>query len=112
MEDDDEDRALAKFMNTNGDDRRDITRKFAAYVDARKYYVFVSAKTNQLSAIWKDREKRKNWNKYKRATKKLKELAHRARTLHASFTMKMSRENNWSQCAEKARAWQQRHSVL
>ena len=108
----DEDRALAKFMNTRGDDRHDITRKFAAYVDVRKYYVFVSAKTNQLSAIWKGREKRKNWSEYKRATKKLKALVPRPGTLYASFTIKMSREKNWTQCAEKARVWQQWHSSI
>ena len=112
MEDDEEDRGHAKAFGLEEDDLGDITRQFSAYIDVRRYYVFVSARNNQLSAIWKDREKRKNWTKYKRATQKLKDFKHKVRTMYSGFTMKMSREDNWTRCAEKARVWQQWHSDL
>ena len=106
------DKELVSKMNMKAEDKKDITGRVGAYIDMTRYYVFTSAKENHVSVLWKDREKAKNWTKYKQAVGKLKALAPKPRTMHASFTMKLSREGGWKECADRAREWQQWHSGI
>ena len=103
---------LVKKINMKEDDKKDITQKVANYIDVNRYYVFTSAKENQVSALWKDREKKKNWAKYQKAVQKLKAIPTQTRALHASFTIKSSQQGGWKECADRAREWQQWHSVV
>ena len=107
-----EEKELVAVMNMKEADKKDITGKVSAYIDMSKYYVFTSAKENQVSALWEDREKSKNWDKYSRAIRKLKSTPWKTRATRASFAMKLPRDGGWKACAERAMEWQQWHSVL
>ena len=60
-----------------------------------RYYVFTSAKENQVSIHWKDRVKTKNWENYPKAIQKLQNLPTKALALRASLTIKLTRKGGW-----------------
>ena len=53
----DENQTLA-VVKIDEDDRKDISKKVANFIDVSKYYVCTSAKRNHVQVLWKDREKR------------------------------------------------------
>ena len=106
------DKELVAKMNMKAEDKKDITGRVGAYIDMARYYVFASAKENRVSVLRKDREMAKNWSKYKQAVNKLKAVTPKPRAMHASFTMKLSRQGGWKECAERAREWQQWRSEI
>ena len=112
IDDDASDKELVVKMNMKADDKKDITGRVGAYIDMTRYYVFTSAKENHVSVLWKDREKSKNWSKYKHAVNKLRAIIPKPRAMRAIFAMKLPREGGWKECAERAREWQQWHSDI
>ena len=101
---------LLESLQTNADDRKDISRQIGQFVDASKYFVCVSTAGNHIQVLRKKAEQEKRKNKYADTFRHLSG-APKARECTSSRTCRINRSGMMA-CLDKIKVWVNWHGVV